>query len=414
MQITWMPIDQVRPYENNPRKNKNTIEKLTQSLKEYGWQQPIVVDTEHSIIVGHARFQAAIKLGINSVPVHVARDLTPAQVQAYRLADNRVAEESGWDMDLLRDELTALRELEVDLSLTGFRETELSHFLKFEEPSFLDPDSMTPVSAEIVSQRGDVWVLGPHRVMCGDASLESDVAQLMGDKKANLIFTDPPYNVNYQGCPKHRHTSGKKRALQNDDLDDVSYYALITAALKNAALFSTTEASLYLCHACRYAPELELALSTAGFTMRCQIIWAKQHFVLNFSRYKTQHEPILYCHRTGHTDTWYGDNKQSTLWCFDKPNSSPVHPTTKPVDLILNALHNSSLAGDLVLDLFGGSGSTLIAANASQRSAYLMEIDPQYTDVIVRRWQLLTQGRAILAEDGRGFDELPFKRNSHG
>ena len=245
--------------------------------------------------------------------------------------------------------------------------------------------------------------------MCGDAAILQNVEQLMDGQKANLIFTDPPYNVNYQGGIKNRR-KGKSRTVCNDDLPLEAYYQLLQNALSHAAACSQPEASLYLCHSDQHLAGLQSVLAAADFTVRAVLVWAKQHFVLNYSRYKTQHEPILYCHRIGQTDIWYGDNKQSTLWSFDRPMSSDLHPTMKPIALIQQALHNSSLPGDRVLDLFGGSGSTLIACHHSQRMAYMMEIQPNYVDVIVRRWQLQTQGTAVLANDGRSFAEVELQR----
>ena len=334
MQITWMPINQIQPYDKNPRKNHRTVEKLIQSLKEYGWQQPIVVDIQNVIIVGHARWQAAVKLGMVEVPVSCAADLTETQVRSYRLADNRLSEESSWDAKFLSEELAALHELNIDLSLTGFRETEINHLIGAVGEIIVDPDNLLPMQSQAVTQPGDVWLLGYHRLMCGDASNEEHVATLMDGQKANLIFTDPPYNVNYQGGVKDRQKKTRNRALYNDDLPLEVYLSMLQAALTHAATYSEPEASLYLCHADHHIAALKSVLTAADFDVRSVLIWAKQHFVLNYARYKTQHEPILYCHRRGQTDVWYGDNKQSTLWCFDKPTKSDLHPTMKPVGLI--------------------------------------------------------------------------------
>ncbi len=409
MQIHWLAPNQIRAYEKNPRKNTTTIEKLAKSLSEYGWQQPIVVDKDDIIIVGHARWQAAQKLGMDKVPVFRAIDLNEAQVRSYRLADNRLSEESKWDFKSLSEELTALRELDADLSLTGFRETELSQLLGKSMEIAIDPDSVTLAMDKAVSQRGDIWQLGSHRVMCGDATVQADVEQLMDGQSANLIFTDPPYNVDYKGGVKNRR-KGKSRSIYADNLPLEVYYQLLQAALNNMADYSEPEASLYLCNVDQHLPALHTVLTNADFCVRAILVWAKQHFVLNYSRYKTQHEPILYCHRIGQTDTWYGDNRQSTLWCFDRPVKSDLHPTMKPIALIQQALHNSSLPGDRVMDLFGGSGSTLIACHHSQRQAFLMEIQPQYVDVIIRRWQLQTQRMATLVGSGRSFAEVELKR----
>ncbi len=411
MQINWISPDQIRPYENNPRKNTTTVEKLTKSLSTYGWQQPIVVDKDNIIIVGHARWQAAQKLKMAQVPVLCATNLTDAQVRSYRLADNRLSDESRWDTKGLSEELAALQELDIDLSLTGFRESELTQLLGSTDEISLDPDSINPADKKVISQLGDIWLLGSHRLMCGDATNPEQVQQLMDGQKADLIFTDPPYNVSYQGGPKARRKGGR-RDVYNDDLPSDAYYQLLENALCQMAMHAEPEASLYLCHADQHLPALQAVLVAADYSVRNVLIWAKQHFVLNFGRYKTQHEPILYCHRTGQTDTWYGDNRQSTLWCFDRPVNSDLHPTMKPIALIEQALHNSSLPGDRVMDLFGGSGSTLMACHYNQRNAFVMEIQPRYVDVIIRRWQLQTQGTATLVADGCSIAEVEFKRQS--
>lgn len=403
MQITWVSINEIKPYEKNPRKNAQTVEKLTRSLKEYGWQQPLVVDKDNIIIVGHARWQAAVKLGFTEVPVHRAVQLTEVQARSYRLADNRLSEDSHWNQSFLEEELAALRELEMDLSLTGFRETELSRFLKLPEESLSALNSTTPVANKSISKMGDIWLLDKHRVMCGDAANLDDVTQLMEEQKADLIFFDPPYNVNYQGGIESRRRKNIDRSLHNDDLPLEAYLNLLKNSISHASCCAVPEASLYLCCANQYLPEISQVLHAVDFSIRSVLIWAKQHFVLNYGRYKNQHESILYCHRSGQTDVWYGDNKQSTLWSFDRPAVNDLHPTMKPIELVQQAIHNSSLPGDSVLDLFGGAGSTLMACEYNQRQAFIMEIMPQYVDVIVRRWQNMTQKIALSAQDGRAF-----------
>ncbi|HVV69598.1 MAG TPA: DNA methyltransferase [Gammaproteobacteria bacterium] len=228
----------------------------------------------------------------------------------------------------------------------------------------------------------------------------------MAGQKANLVFTDPPYNVDYKGGIKNRRKGKTRRNIYNDNLPIEVYTQLLQAALTNMATYSEPDASLYLCHSDQYLPLIQSALTGADYCVRAVLVWAKQHFVFNYSRYKTQHEPILYCHRIGQKDVWYGDSKQSTLWCFDRPVKSDLHPTMKPVALIQQALYNSSLPGDRVLDLFGGSGSTLMACHNNQRQAFLMEIQPNYVDVIIRRWQQQTKGEAIREQDKQSFAAL--------
>lgn len=412
MDIQWFLIDDIRPYERNPRRNTKAVDKVADSLKTYGWQQPIVVDAEHTIVAGHTRWLAAKKLKMEKAPVVMANNLTPEQVKAYRIADNRLSEEAEWDSDLLRQELASLKELNVDLSLTAFSEVELTKLIGtlsgHDEES---ADWLTPQNA-IVSQPGDVWELGPHRVMCGDATSPTDLAKLMNGEKADVVFTDPPYNVDYLQA----HGQFKGRRIQNDHMAPEAYLQFLQTTFASALTVVKPEASWYVCHASQFQDLVKQALESNHLLVRSQIIWTKNHFVLNRGRYKTQHEPIFYAYRRGQTDAWYGDRAQSTLWPFDKPLSCDLHPTMKPWALIQKALHNSSLAGDRVLDMFGGAGSTLIAAEHTHRQAYLVEIMPQYVDVILRRWQKHTGKAAVLSGTDRTFADCVSARQGmdHG
>lgn len=271
--------------------------------------------------------------------------------------------------------------------------------LTLKNPSVIIFDK-APAEFPIVSQVGQIWLLGKHRLMCGDSTSCEQVQSLMSGVRADLVFTDPPYNVQYYRRGNHH------LPIRNDNMSPAEFIEFLHKSFAACYTAVAPNASLYICHGSRYQREFQNALEANGFVIRNQIIWAKNHFALSFGRYKGQHEPIFYCYVKGQTDAWYGNKGQSTLWKVNKPNASKLHPTMKPLELITTAIHNSSQIGDIVLDLFGGSGSTLIACEQTQRVAYLMEIEPSYVDVIIRRWQALTNQQAILDDTGWTFDEL--------
>lgn len=409
MKIQKVAIDKVIPYARNPRKNEAAVAKVAASLHEFGWKQPIVVDSEMVIIAGHTRWVAAKQLEMTHVPVLVAEDLTPAQVKAYRLADNRTHEEAEWDKDLLAIELGELGALDFDLSITGFDPEEIQGLMALAdavEEGLTDEDACPDAPEEPVSVVGDVWLLGRHRVMCGDSTRVDDVDQLIAGELADLVFTDPPYNVDYEGYTK------EKLKIARDNMSDDQFYKFLLDVFASHLTAIKKGASMYVCHGSVYQREFQNALEANGFLIRNQIIWAKNHFAWGHGRYKFKHEPIFYCYQKGQSDPWYGDKSQSTLWQIDKPNANRLHPTMKPVSLIEMALKNSSKAGDIVLDLFGGSGSTLIACEKTGRNARLMELDPKYCDVVVKRWQEFTGQKAILLEENLPFDECVGKRKN--
>lgn len=411
MHIEKLALTSIKPYPNNPRNNQKAIDKVANSIAQFGFRQPIVVDNNHTIIVGHTRFAAAKKLGLSEVPVHVAANLSAAQIRAYRLADNRTAEEATWDMEALKSELEKLERqcVGIDLkSITGFDTSEIAETLAFNTKPALDDSEHVPDDflEPPVAQTGDIWSLGNHRLMCGDATKQRDILQLIENRKADLIFTDPPYNVGYTGS-----MGGKREMMTNDGLPNEEFFYFLKATFDNCIIALQPHASIYVCHASSMQTIFQHALEASGFRIRNQIIWAKSHFSLTNSRYKPQHEPIFYGYIKNQADRWYGRAGESSLWQIKKPMANPLHPTMKPLELVLRAIHNSSRIGDLVLDCFGGSGSTLIACEAAERQALLMEIAPRYVDIIIRRWQSQTKKQARLEINGAMFDEVCQERN---
>ncbi len=407
MQVVEWPIDRPIPYARNARNiPQSAIDKVAASIKEFNWQQPVVVDEEGVIICGHTRLLAARKLGLEMVPVHVASNLSPGQVKAYRLLDNRSHEEATWDMELLGAELVDLQASDLDLLLTGFDQDEIAKLLAEQSVTqgLTDDDAVPDTPEEPVTKSGDVWILGRHRLLCGDSNNVESVGKLLGDSRADLVFADPPYNCNYEGY------TAEKLKIQGDKLSPDAFRDFLERAFQACRTAVKAGASVYICHGSSYQREFQNALEASGFSVRCQIIWAKNTFAWGFGRYKFQHEPIFYCHTTGQSDAWYGDKSQSTLWQEKKPAANRLHPTMKPVELIERALVNSSKAGDLVFDPFGGSGSTLIACEKLGRNATLIELDPKYADVIVQRWQEFAGGQAVLEADGRSFEAIKNER----
>jgi site-specific DNA-methyltransferase (adenine-specific) len=387
MLVEDRPIDSIRPYENNPRFNDAAVDAVAASIKAYGFRQPIVVDEQNVIIVGHTRYKAAIKLGMKTVPVHVAKGLTPGQAKAYRLADNQTATIARWDEDKLPFELLALQQEGFDLSLTGFSGDELLRLLGDDaNPGLADLDDVPEPPQEPETEPGDLWVLGEHRLLCGDATRPDDVHRLLGGAKAAMLFTDPPWNVaiGQDANPRHRQRAG----LKNDNLPDDQFAALLDGFL--GATKNAVSGDVYCVLGAAEWPRLDTALRQHGYHWSATLIWVKDTFVLGRSKYHRRYEPIWY--------GWHGKGKSSftgrrdldDVWELPRPKRSEEHPTMKPVELVRRAIAQSSQAGQAVLDLFAGAGSTLIAAEQAERQALLMEIDPGYCDVVVRRWERFT------------------------
>ena len=405
--IDKWPIDKLFFYERNPRVHSDRhVDQIAASMVEWGVVNPPLIGPDGEIIAGAGRVAAARKLGFTEIAVIVLDHLTPRQRRALRIADNRLALGSCWDEETLAAELAALRDDDMDLDPLGFERDELVELLAAADAAEAarDPDDAPPTTEIPVSATGDLWLLDESRLLVGDATLAADVDRLMGSDLADLVVSDPPYNANYQG-----HTADQL-TIQGDSMSADEFREFLRASFRSYRGIVKPCASLYIFHSSSWQREFQNAIEEAGFQVRCQLIWAKNTFAWGFGRYKFAHEPIYYCHVKDQKDTWYGSRTQSTVWEEDKPAANRSHPTMKPVELIERALRNSSRAGDIVADFFGGSGSVLIACQRRARKARLMEIDPQYADVIISRWQDYTAKRAVLDGDGRTYTEIAAER----
>ena len=405
MKIEMRLTIKIVPYARNARKiPQKAIDKVAASIQEFGWRQPIVVDKDGVIICGHTRWLAAQKLGLEMVPVHVAENLTPAQVRAYRLLDNRSHEETRWDDDLLGLELFELKGLGIDMDLTGFDIPEIDDLLSRMDiqGGLTDIDAVPDVPEIPVSQTGDLWILDNHRVLCGDAINRSDVDRVLGGNSADMVFCDPPYSVAYTG------KTARRLKIKNDDLG-AGFYQFLRDACIN--VLAVTTGAVYICMSSSELHTLYRAFTEAGGHWSTFIIWSKNHFTLGRSDYQRQYEPILYGWAKGTPHYWCGDRDQGDVWFVDKPSANDIHPTMKPVELVQRAIRNSSKSRALVFDPFGGSGSTLIACETTGRSARLIELDPRYVDVIVKRWQDYTGRKAVFEGDGREFEQIALERS---
>ena len=386
-------ITQIKPYEKNPRKNEKAIDKVAQSIKEFGFKQPIVIDNNNIIIAGHTRYQASIKLGLESVPVIKANDLSDEQVKAYRIADNRVAQEAEWDIDLLKMELADLKQIDYNLLETGFNQEELDKILQLDVEGLTDEDEVPETPKEPITKLGDIYKLGNHRLMCGDSTSIDSVEKLMDGIKSDLVFTDPPYNADYKSRGSNNLL---RKGIKNDCMSDEDFDDFIDGFLSMLFAGSKEGASFYIC--CNWKdsyPRFYNHLTKAGMNVSSCIVWDKKTGGMGWQDYRYQYEFIIYGFKKDKAHTWYGGRTETDIWQFSRETRTEyVHPTQKPVILIEKALKNSSKSGDCILDLFGGSGSTLIACHKTNRVAYLMELDPKYCDVIVKRWENFTGEKA--------------------
>lgn len=390
MKVEMMPIGAIKPYEKNPRKNDAAVDSVAKSIKEFGWQVPIVVDTDMVIICGHTRLKAAMKLGLTEVPVHVADKLTPEQIQAFRIADNKTSELAEWDYALLADELRLLCDSGYDATMTGFTLEDIGDIMAGEDvptDGATDPDDVPEPPKEAESIPGKIYQLGEHRLICGDSTNAADIKAVMGGDQASLWMTDPPYNVAYEG------SDGK--TIQNDDMEDGKFREFLITAFKGAVENMAPGATFYIFHADSEGYNFRAACFNAGLKVRQCLIWKKDSLVLGRQDYHWIHEPCLAGWKDGASHHWYGDRKQTTVMEFAKPKKNGDHPTMKPVEMLEYLLKNSSKRGDIVLDTFGGSGSTMMACERLGRKARLVELDPKYCDVIRRRWAEFVFGEGV-------------------
>ena len=391
-------VDKLVPYQNNARTHSpEQINKLRSSLREFGFINPIIIDRDYGIIAGHGRLLAAKEEGLTEVPCVFADHLTEAQKKAYIIADNRMAMDAGWDEELLRVEIEALQAEAFDLSLTGFDEKELSDLFKDDADAQEDDfDVDAELEKPTFSKSGDVWTLGRHRLVCGDSTKAETFETLMQGRKANLVVTDPPYNVNYEG------TAGK---IKNDNLADEKFYQFLFDAFSNIEKVMADDASIYVFHADTEGLNFRKAFSDAGFYLSGCCIWKKPSLVLGRSPYQWQHEPCLYGWKKSGKHQWYADRKQTTIWEFEKTKKNTDHPTMKPIPLLAYPIQNSSMSNTLILDPFGGSGSTLIACEQTDRDCYTIELDEKYCDVIVKRYieQVGSADGVSVERDGRTY-----------
>jgi len=395
MKIEIADINSIKPYENNPRKLKDSaIEKVAMSLKEYGFRQPIVVDKNRIIVVGHTRYRASKKLGLKEVPITIVDNLTPEQINAYRIADNRTAEESEWDSELLKMEIKDLEAKDFKLDLLGFNEDQLNDMLFEEKQGLTDEDEVPEAPEEPISKLGDIWKLGKHKLICGDSTKLDTYEKLCGETKVDLYLTDPPYNVSYEGKTKEKLT------IQNDKQTDDEFIQFLSQAFVSANSVLKMGGAFYIWHSDSEGLNFRLACIEAKWKLRQTLIWSKNSMVMGRQDYHWQHEPCLYGWKEGSSHSWYSDRKQTTIIKYDRPTKSKLHPTMKPVGLMEYLVKNSSKQEDIILDSFLGSGSTLIACEKLDRICYGMELDPKYCDVIIKRWENFTGKKAEL-ENGQ-------------
>lgn len=441
-EISLVAVEGLVPYARNSRTHSDAqVAQIAASIKEFGFTNPVLIDADGGIIAGHGRVLAARKLGLPEVPAIRLDYLTEAQRRAYVIADNKLALNAGWDDELLALELGELRDAGFDLGLTGFAKDELDLILAeddIDEEGLTEDDSVPEPSGPVYSKPGDVWLLGEHRVMCGDSTNLGHVEALCAGEEIDCCWTDPPYNVNYEG------TAGK---IENDNMEDAAFRQFLLDAFVSAYSVMRPGAPMYIAHADTEGYNFRGAFRDAGFKLSGCLIWVKPSLVLGRSDHQWRHEPILYGWKPGAAHSWYGGRAKTTVIeakdmpflvmddgsvqidlgsttlrisgadlqveelvgttiRAEKPRKNAEHPTMKPVDLVLGMLKNSSRRGEAILDLFGGSGSTLIACQKSARRARLMEFDPKFVDVIVRRWQQFTGKQAVLEGDGRTFDQV--------
>lgn len=384
MEIVNKNIEEIKMYENNPRNNEGAVEYVANSIKEFGFKVPIVLDKNNIIVAGHTRYKAAKLLNITEIPCIIADDLSDEQVKAFRLIDNKAAELASWDIDLLNLELENIKD--IDMELFDFQ---ISNILD----NVVDDEYEVELPEDPKTKTGNIYKLGNHYLMCGDSTNTDDVKKLMNNQLADLIVTDPPYNVNYEG------KTGDNLKIMNDNMENNQFYSFLESAFINLYESIKNGGSIYVFHADTEGLNFRKAMMSSGFKLAECLVWVKNAFVMGRQDYHWKHEPVLYGWKPGASHYFINDRSQSTVLEFDKPIRNEEHPTMKPIDLIAYLINNSSKKDEIVLDLFGGSGTTMIACEQTNRKAFIMELDPRYCDVIVDRWEKFTDQKAELINE---------------
>lgn len=415
MKVEQRKIEALIPYANNSRTHSDEqVAQIAASVREFGWTNPILIDGQNSIIAGHGRLAAARKLGLAEVPVIVLDHLSDAQKKALVIADNKLASNAGWDDEMLRLELGDLKEMGFDATLTGFSTDELDALLNVIEGTdgLTDEDDVPEAPDEPTTRLGDVWILGKHRLMCGDSTSIDDMQKLTDNQLVDMWLTDPPYNVDMTAKNEMLEKAGKARkdrasfGIANDSMSDEKFREFLRDSYVTADTVLKPGAVFYIWHADSEGYNFRGAAKDAGWKIRQCLVWKKSVFAIGRQDYHWKHEPCLYGWKDGSSHLWASDRKQTTILEFDKPSRSGEHPTMKPVALFEYQMLNNTKGGDIVLDSFGGSGTTIIAAEKNGRRGYAMELDPKYCDVIVKRWQEFTGKAATHAETGIPFDSM--------
>ena len=382
--VQEVTLEKLIPYVNNAKiHGEEQVTKIASSIREFGFLNPVIIDRDYNIIAGHGRVLASKKLGLTEIPCLFVEGLTEAQRKAYILADNRLGELAEWNMDLVTSELESLQDMDFDIDLTGFELTddELEETYEIEE-------SEIPEKVKSRCKKGDIWKLGDHRLICGDSTSIDDIEKLMGGETVDLLITDPPYNVSYEGKTKEKLT------IDNDCMDGSDFYQFLLVAFSTAYAVLKDGAAFYCWYASKEVVNFNNAITDAGFTVKQELIWNKNSLVIGRQDYQWKHEPCLYGWKETGSHNWYGDRKQTTVIDYERPTKSELHPTMKPIGLFAYQIENSSKTGDIVLDLFGGSGTSIMACEQIKRRCYTCELDEHYCDVIIQRWEEFTGKKA--------------------
>lgn len=397
--IEWLDISGLIPYAMNARTHSDEqVLQIAASIKEFGFNNPVLIDKDSGIIAGHGRVMAAVRLGMTSVPCVRLGHMSDAQRRAYILADNKLALNADWSLDMLKAEICVLKELDFDLDLTGFGRDEIADMLAEKNIGLVDDDDVPETRTDIQTKPGDIWILGDHRLMCGSSVEHADMAILCDGQKVDMWLTDPPYNVAYEGGTK------EKLKIANDSMDNDKFRKFLSDSYIAADAVMKAGAVFYIWHADSEGFNFRAAAIDAGWKVRQCIIWNKSSLVMGRQDYQWKHEPCLYGWKDGASHLWASDRKQTTVLEFAKPNRNGEHPTMKPVALFEYLMLNNTKGGDIILDSFAGSGTSIIAAEKNGRRCFSMEIDPVYCDVIIRRWINFTGKAAIQSETGKQFE----------